>query len=275
MKKIKYVFLLFMVMMFPMVTNAETYSIAETDVTITIDELSWCVFTRDNIKDNQTLIGLGSSYEHMDNLMKKNNIYMDAVLFRDTEPNENLEFFIRVIDIEEDVGNLHTYSESEINEFGKGLMDSGRFNMDSFKIYGDKYKYIEFEYTDLGYNIYQFYTVINGKGYNFTIQKINEITESEKTLIKNIINTVEFKIDEYYETPIGTENKDSIKTGAIRGGIIGGIVGLIGALVAKKKKGKEQKNTTQNQDMNNISNMAQTNNNQVNDINNQNNNFMM
>ena len=138
--------------------------------------------------------------------------------------------------------------------------------MTGYKIYGNKYKYIEFEYTDLGYNIYQFYTIINGKGYNFTVQKVNPINEEDKTLIKGMIDTVSFKIDEHFERPIGEEGGSSIKDSAIRGGIIGAIVGLVGAIAAKKKKGKKQETTNTDQNVNN---------NQPNDPNNQNNNNIM
>lgn len=267
MKKIGYVFLLFMVMLFPVLTKAEMYVVPETDVSITIDESQWYVFTRGNIKDNKDLADLGISYDYMNNLFTSNNIYLDAALFDETEEKDNLELFIRVVPLTEEVGNLHTYSESQIKEFGDGLLNSGKFNMTGYKIYGNKYKYIEFEYTDLGYNIYQFYTIINGKGYNFTVQKVNPINEEDKTLIKGMIDTVSFKIDEHFERPIGEEQSgSSIKDSAIRGGIIGAIVGLVGAIAAKKKKGKQQENPNTDQSVNN---------NQPNDPNNQNNNNIM
>ena len=252
MKKIGYVFLLFMVMLFPVLAKAEMYVVPETDVSITIDESQWYVFTRGNIKDNKELVDLGISYDYMNNLFTSNNIYLDAALFDETEEKNNLELFIRVVPLTEEVGNLHTYSESQIKEFGDGLLNSGKFNMTSYKIYGNKYKYIEFEYTDLGYNVYQFYTIINGKGYNFTIQKTKEFTEADKTLVKSIIDTVTFKLDNHYERPIGEEQSgSSIKDSAIRGGIIGAIVGVIGAIAAKKKKGKQQENPNTDQSVNN------------------------
>lgn len=276
MKKIGYVFLLFMVMLFPVLAKAETYAVPETDVSITIDESQWYVFTRENIKDNKDLADLGITYDYMNNLFKSNNIYLDAALFDETEEKDNLELFIRVVTLPEEVGNLHTYSESQIKEFGDELLNSGKFNMTGYKIYGNKYKYIEFEYTDLGYNIYQFYTIINGKGYNFTVQKVNPINEEDKTLIKGIIDTISFKIDDHFERPIGEESGSSLKTSIIRGGIIGAIAGLVGAIAAKKKKGKQQE--TANPDQNVAPNSTQNpniNNNQPNNPNNQNNNNVM
>ena len=278
MKKIGYVFLLFMVMLFPVLAKAEMYVVPETDVSITIDESQWYVFTRGNIKDNKDLADLGISYDYMNNLFTSNNIYLDAALFDETEEKNNLELFIRVVPLTEEVGNLHTYSESQIKEFGDGLLNSGKFNMTGYKIYGNKYKYIEFEYTDLGYNIYQFYTIINGKGYNFTVQKVNPINEEDKTLIKGMIDTVSFKIDEHFERPIGEEQSgSSIKDSAIRGGIIGAIAGLVGAIASKKKKGKQQENlNTNNQNVTpNPMQNPNVNNNQPNDPNNQNNNNIM
>ena len=274
MKKIGYVFLLFMVMMLPVLAKAEMYVVPETDVSITIDESQWYVFTRRNIKDNKELADLGISYDYMNNLFTSNNIYLDAALFDETDDKNNLELFIRVVPLTDEVGNLHTYSEKQIKEFGDGLLNSGKFNMTSYKIYGNKYKYIEFEYTDLGYNVYQFYTIINGKGYNFTIQKTKEFTEADKTLVKSIIDTVTFKLDNHYERPIGEEQSgSSIKDSAIRGAIIGAIAGVIGAIAAKMKKRKqpETPNTVQNVTPNTMQN-PYLNNNQQNNQNDQNNN---
>lgn len=274
MKKIGYVFLLFMVMMLPVLAKAEMYVVPETDVSITIDESQWYVFTRGNIKDNKELADLGISYDYMNNLFTSNSIYLDAALFDETDDKNNLELFIRVLPLTDEVGNLHTYSEKQIKEFGDGLLNSGKFNMTSYKIYGNKYKYIEFEYTDLGYNVYQFYTIINGKGYNFTIQKTKEFTEADKTLVKSIIDTVTFKLDNHYERPIGEEQSgSSIKDSAIRGGIIGAIAGVIGAIAAKMKKRKqpETPNTDQNITPNTMQN-PYLNNNQQNNQNDQNNN---
>lgn len=274
MKKIGYVFLLFMVMMLPVLAKAEMYVVPETDVSITIDESQWYVFTRGNIKDNKELADLGISYDYMNNLFTSNNIYLDAALFDETDDKNNLELFIRVLPLTDEVGNLHTYSEKQIKVFGDGLLNSGKFNMTSYKIYGNKYKYIEFEYTDLGYNVYQFYTIINGKGYNFTIQKTKEFTEEDKTLVKSIIDTVTFKIDNHYERPIGEEQSgSSIKDSAIRGGIIGAIAGVVGAITAKMRKRKqpETPNTDQNVTPNTMQN-PYLNNNQQNNQNDQNNN---
>lgn len=247
MKKLRYVLLMLIFIIFPFNINAETYTISGTDVSIRFDDPAWYVFTRDNIQDNEKLKRLGLTYEYMDELMKNNNIYLDAALFNETDEAENIEMFIRIVTLPDDVGNLHTYSEKDIHILGDGLLESDKFNMSGYEIYGDKYKFIEFEYTDLGYNIYQFYTVINGKGYNFTTQKVNTITENDKALIKGIIDTVEFELDEYYEKPMGAEEvESSLNEDIMKGAIIGGSIGLIGSLIVMLKKKKNNFPTSQN-----------------------------
>ena len=240
MKKIIYILFLITLIVFPKIIKAETYTISGTDVTITFSDPNWYVFTRDNLIGNEQLTSLGITYEYMNEIMKEGNIYLDAALFHETDPNENIELFIRAIPLTDTVGNLHAYSEEEINSFGDSLLNSGKFNMTSYKIYGNKYKYIEFEYTDLGYHVYQLYTVINGKGYNFSIQKINAITDSEKTLMKEIIDTIEFDINEFYEQPIGSESENTLKNdlikGAVIGGVVGGLIGIVSSFFKKKKK---------------------------------------
>lgn len=240
MKKISSIFLLFLLLVLPIHVKANTYYITGTDLSISIDNSSWHVFTRDNIYQNSELTALELTYEYMNEYMKNNQVYLDAAEFVNDDDDENLEFFISIFTLEEKVGNLHTYSSKEINGLGKELINSGKFNTSSFEIYGNEYKYIELEYRDMGYNFYQFYTVINGRGYNFIAQKTNPITYEDKNEIKRIIDTINFNIDEDYEKSISSSSSNltlnNAILGAIKGAIIAGGSVIIVKIINKKKR---------------------------------------
>ncbi len=212
MKKISYAILLFLLMLFPLFVEAKTYQPSGTDLSISIDDYTWYVFTRDNIRNNPELKEIGLTYEEMNTNMKSNDLYLDAILFDENDNNETLELLIKLVDLDDEAGNLHTYSDKEINEIGKEMVKTFKameFDIDDFKVYKNKYKFLEFEWQYDGYNFYYFFTTINGQGYGFTVQKINAITHSDKITIKNIIDSISFDIDEYYETPFGSENESS------------------------------------------------------------------
>lgn len=254
MKKISYIILLLLFMVFPSHIEAKEYNVSGTDVSINIDDSKWIVFTRDNLYNNPELDELGLTYQFMNDFMTTNNIYLNAIKLNNFQTKENLEFNIRVNDLSTKVANLHTYPTEEINEFGKEIINSGKINANNFTIYGSEYKYIEIEYIDKGYNVYQFYTVINGRGYNFTAQKENAITFLEKNQIKGMIDTIIFELDSNYEQPTKSFSiKEVIKT-AIIGGIIGGLCGLVYAIIYKKKKGNKSTSKTNAEASNNMYN---------------------
>ena len=78
MKKIVLFVLLFII---PINVWATTFDLKDTDMSITIDEDIWYVFTPDNILNNPELDELGISYEYMVNVFSDNRAYLDAVLF--------------------------------------------------------------------------------------------------------------------------------------------------------------------------------------------------
>ncbi len=78
MKKIVLFVLLFII---PINVWATTFDLKDTDMSITINEDIWYVFTPDNILNNPELDELGISYEYMVNVFSDNRAYLDAVLF--------------------------------------------------------------------------------------------------------------------------------------------------------------------------------------------------
>ena len=129
MKKIIYL-ILFSILFIPFSVFAETYTLK--DLSIDMDDSSWFIFTRDNIKDNPMLEQFEVTYEYMNNFMNTKDIYMDAVKVNSPDKSDILELFVGIKKVD-DINNLHTYSTKEINELGEALKE--RFNADNYDIY--------------------------------------------------------------------------------------------------------------------------------------------
>ena len=109
--------LLWVAVWLPMAVAAKDYTISGTDMTVTVDDTIWYVFTRDNIQNNPELEELGISYEYMYDVLYDNHAYMDAILFY--EDGSYMELFVRKNALEDSIVNLSNYSEGEAREFAK------------------------------------------------------------------------------------------------------------------------------------------------------------
>ena len=224
-------FVLFL-MIFPLVISAKTYSAL--DATVNLDETKWNVFTPDNIKDNPELEELGLTYEYMDNVFKTNNMYLDAALFDQDDQNNTMEFFV-IAKKTTIKSNLHMYSDKDMKDIEKEIIkDTISTGHDIYST--NNYKYVYMYYTDQGLNLCDYYTVINGYVYTIKIQKVNAFTDSDKTMIKSIVDGISFKLDEKYE--VAPKKVGFNFTRIIIYAIVGGVVGGLSALLSKKKKVK-------------------------------------
>lgn len=246
MKKIVIVFLL-LIMLIPFGVKAKTYELDNLDMEITFSD-DWYVFTRDNLENNSDLDYLGVSKEYMETVFENAEAYIDAA------PKDfSVEFFLRIRNAE-DVNNLSNYSDEDVEELAKEV--AKLVETKEYTTYKNDYKYVITRYPDVldgqTYNIISYYTIVNGKGYTFTLQKIGELTEEEETIMKNIIDTVSYDFDEGYEQEkekLENEGSNSINwkiigSHAVIGAFIGGIAGLIISKTSKNKKkndGKEDR----------------------------------
>lgn len=223
----------------PLNVFAQTYSLK--DLSISIDDSTWYVFTRDNIEENSELDELGISYDYLNNFMNTNDIYLDACQFDKNDETNTMELFVVAKKIN-NVNNLHTYSNSEINELGETLKD--KVGANSFNIYSvDKYKYVHVKYYDssTSYNIDEYYTVINGYGYTILAQKTNPFSNFEECEIKNIVDSTNFKYNSNYERKSSSNNTSSsnnisIWVETLIESLTTGIIGILIALFHKNKK---------------------------------------
>ena len=132
----------------PMTVSAGNYTVSGTDLTIKIDDDYWCVFTRDNLKNNPELDELGVSYNDVYTNMMNNKIYIDAILYY--ESGSYIELFVRKTNIDKIV-NLSNYDDDKVLELAEKLAD--KYNAREYSVYKSKYKFMKLEYTDLGFYI--------------------------------------------------------------------------------------------------------------------------
>lgn len=221
---------------FPITTYAETYHLDDTDISISVDNTSWYVFTRDNLKNNLELEELGISYDTMYSILQDNQAYMDAILCY--EDGEFVELFIRKKAVDSGVANLSNYSNEEVLELAKEL--AKRQNAKKYSVYENRYKFAKLEYIDstLDYNICEFVTVVNKESYTLTFQSISKFSDSQYEEMMNIVDSVGFDVDASLKEKKATSFWDNVITKTIGAAIIGGLIGAVIILANKKKKGR-------------------------------------
>ena len=232
---------LFLVSFLPITTYAKTYNLGGTDMSISVDDTVWYVFTRDNIKNNSELEELGITYDTMHDILHNNEAYMDAILYY--EDGEYVELFVRKRALDTGIANLSNYKNSEVLELAKEL--AKKQGAETYSVYENQHKFARLEYTDSGYYLCEFYTVVNKDNYTFTFQSTSQFTDEEYAEIENIVDSVEFDVDTSIKEKKTSSIAESILEKTIGGAVIGGVVGAIIAIInKKKKKGNETDNAT-------------------------------
>lgn len=229
-----------LLMLFSIITvGAETYHLGDTDMSIRVDDSSWYVFTRDNIKNNSELDELDISYDSMYDILYNNEAYMYAILLYDD--GEYVELFVRKRAIDSGMANLSNYSEKDALELAKGL--AKRVNAEEYSVYENQYKFAKLEYVDsnLGYYMCEFFTVVNKDNYTFTFQSTSPFVDTEYEEIESIIDSIQFDVDTSLKEKKSSFLGDNVIEATIRGAIIGGGASIIALLFGKKKK-KMKKN---------------------------------
>ena len=227
-------FIFCLIVFMPISVYAETYHLGGTDMSIQVDDSSWYVFTRDNIKNNLELDELEISYDSMHDILYNNEAYMDAILLYDD--GEYVELFVRKRTMDSGIVNLSNYNNEEVLELAEGL--AKKQNADDYSVYENQYKFAKLEYIDsnLGYYICEYVTCVNKDNYTFTFQSTSQFSDSEYDEMESIIDSIQFDVDTTLKEPKTTSFWDNVITKTIGGAVIGGVVGAIIAIANKKKK---------------------------------------
>ena len=230
----------------PLTVYAKTYTMSNTDISISVDDSSWYVFTRDNIKNKSELKELGITSDYMQGFFEDNMAYMDALLMY--EDGNFLELLIRKNKLENSVVNLSNYSDEDVLYFAEEI--ASQKNIEKYSVYQTKYKFVEFEFfdTNVDYYISEFLTIVNKDMYTITFQSTNSITKKEHEEIKRIIDSISFDVDTSLKEPMeltNTSTTPSVLDEAVETFFVsiisGGLLAIFAMLVNKRKRAKKAK----------------------------------
>lgn len=223
----------------PGVSYAETYLLSGTDMSISIDDTLWYVFTRDNIQNNPELEELGIAYDTMYDILYDNEAYMDAILFY--EDGEYVELFVRKRPLDSGIANLSNYENEEVLELAKEL--AKKQGAEEHSVYESQYKFAKTEYIDsnFGYYICEYVTVVNKDNYTLTFQTTSPFTSWEHDEIETIVDSIAFDIDTTLKEKRSASIFDGVIEKTVGGAVVGGIVGAVIAIANKSKKKKGSK----------------------------------
>ena len=225
---------------FPLSAYAKAYSVSETDISISVDDASWYVFTRDNLQNNSELEELGISGDYLRDFFADNMVYMNALLLY--EDGDYLELLVRKNVTDGGIANLSNYSDTDVMEIAKEIASAK--DIENSSVYKNQYKFIELDFFDTSCNFYvhQFMTIVNRDFYAITFQSPTSITKEEQEEIKHIVDSISFDIDTSIKEPQTSYFSDAIKEKFITGAISGGIVAIFALLIRKiKQAGKAKK----------------------------------
>lgn len=235
----------------PCISFAGAYAVNSEEITISFDDETWVVFTRDNIKDNKKLGQLGVSYENMKSSMENSSAYL--VAFKGKQ-EKRLEVLVRAIK-NKYINNMSMLQGEERNAFLKGVDETYEGSMDNYQSqfceFGD-YQYVKMTGTyDKGdYETIEYFTIINGNNYLISAQKKGNFTKEERRELEKIIQGTTFQVD-----PELTENnveayvqerqqqmeQTSSKSMSVPGKIAATVVVIIAMILILKFKNRKRK----------------------------------
>lgn len=239
----KLLLLLMLLFLSPIVVSAKKYEIFDTDMSINLYDDFWYVFTRDNLKDNKELEELGLTSDYVYNNMIENDIYLDAIMFY-SDIDDFLEVIVFKLPID-GVENLSDYRKKDINELAKKIAEE--HGVSDYQTYQNDYLFIVLTYEDNGLYLKKYYTIINGYAYTISFEKTSELDKLNEETMKDIIDTIEFKVDEKSKeknTKHSTKKNflDSFADGFLGAGIAFLVLTIVEVIRKKKNKNKDEEN---------------------------------
>ena len=234
--------LLCVVLCLPATAYAKNYDATGTDMTISVDDTRWFVFTRDNLENNEELLLLGYTEDSMMEFLEKNNIYVYGILIY--ENNEVLELFVRKAPKKTDVVNLSNYDDEDAMDFASEL--AKKQGVEDYTIYKNEYKFANLEYVDQNYGCYlnEFTTIVNKEIYTVTFQATSAFVDGEYKEMNQIVDSIQFDVDESLKEKKKPSGSNDVITMTIVGAVAGGAAGGVMSFLRKKKKGNKDTEET-------------------------------
>lgn len=232
--------LISLVLFIPVNIYGKNVDLREINLTIDFND-DWYVFTRYNLDGNKDLETLGVTKDYMENFFNENEAYIDA------SPKElGTDFILRIKSVE-DMNNLSNYPDDVVKEVAKEV---GKLvSSTDYKIYNSgKNKYAIVRYYDetSKYNVLAYYTVVNAQGYTFQMQKQSDITQTDETNMKTIMDSATFNVLDKYKNESEDVQKEldnvgkkdfNIKNILIYTGV-GALIGIIATVISTRNNKK-------------------------------------
>ena len=232
--------LISLVLFIPVNIYGKNVDLSEINLTIDFND-DWYVFTRYNLDGNKDLETLGVTKAYMENFFNENEAYIDA------SPKElGTDFILRIKPVE-DMNNLSNYPDDVVKEVAKEI--SKLVSSEDYKVYNNgKTKYAIVRYYDetSKYNVLAYYTVVNAQGYTFQIQKQSDITQTDETNMKTIMDSATFNVLDKYKNESEDVQKEldnvgkkdfNIKNILIYAGV-GALIGIIATVISTRNNKK-------------------------------------
>lgn len=222
--------------LFPIFIFAKELEITDLNMNLSVNDND-IILSIDNLENNKDLEKLGISKETMENIMINNNIYLDVI-----KADASYEILVIVPQTNVSIVNLTKKDDVFIENLRQEVV--GETGAEISSIYKNNYKFIMVDYYDKDTGCYavNYYTVVNSKGYNFQLQKRSKITDSDKNDLKEIVDSVKFKVIEEKKEEIKEEKKEfnymNLVYGAILGLMAGVITYYIGITIKRLKQGR-------------------------------------
>lgn len=218
----KIVFSLIMILFMPLVVNAATIDVPSANMSFSLKD-DWYVFTRDNLEENTDLEELEITATEMNDYLLEYDLYVDAF-------TDDYDFFVFMTETE-NVGSLPDYYDFELEDFATDIMNT--YGADSYEIYDNDYKFVKIEYFESDYYVIDYYTIIDNQYYILSIQKLEEFTDEERDMMKDIVDSVQF---DNYEAE---DNKEMVVVAIGMGLVI--VLGIAALIISRVKDKNESK----------------------------------
>lgn len=173
---------------------AQSYTVKDTDISITVDSDEWRVFTRDNVRGNSEIKSLGVTEDYFYNTMINTNTYLDMYYIKENS-RDTIEFKV-VKTNTTDINNYKNLTKKELRKIGENLAD--KVDADNWDVYYNECSYIYLEYDISNVHYLEYYTVVNQEIYRLVSSKSNGFTTAEQEMIKEIVDNAQYTINPVY-----------------------------------------------------------------------------
>ena len=227
----KRIMVFWLVLLLPIFVFAKEYEIKDIDLKLNVED-DYIVLTKYNLDDNEDLKTLGIDKDNMMNIMEKNNIYFDII-----KGDLSYEILVVVPKTTPLYNDLREATDEELKLLKETIIKQTGDKMPI--VYKNDYPFIVVNYKDSnGYNVINYYTVINSRGYNIQLQKKKDITIDDKEDLSDIIDSIVFSEKKQEEVSESKFDYKIILYAVIIGLMAGIITYVIGSKILMRKSSK-------------------------------------